>query len=379
MAKNKSFLQEAVVAAKEVREAAIQHAYKELEENLTPSIKEALAQKLEEDLDIEDLEEGNGAVAGFKPVKEPKPKKEAIKEEEETEETEEKETIEDEETETEESTEDETPEEDDELPEPDEEDKPETDEEAESKEDEEPADDTELGDLTVGQLKDLIATMVSAIAPEKPAEQPEDMVPADVEGKGEEETPIEAEPGNEEELYMSDDETKEDGKEETKDEEDVEINLNELLKELEDEEHDRKVVTHKEDAEFQKELDEVKEERDRALAAVNEMKETLKSTNLLNAKLSYTVRLLSKPLSESQRTRAIESLDEAQSTAEVKAIYRTLTESFNSEAKAKKDGGLIREHKGSASRAVGKSTAAPIVEVDPTVLRFQQLAGIKQW
>ena len=78
MAKNKSFLEEAVVAAKEVREAAIQHAYKELEENLTPSIKEALAQKLEEELDIEGLEESNGAVAGFKPVKEPK---KAIKEE----------------------------------------------------------------------------------------------------------------------------------------------------------------------------------------------------------------------------------------------------------------------------------------------------------
>ena len=366
MAKNKSFLEEAVVAAKEVREAAIQHAYKELEENLTPSIKEALAQKLEEDLNIEGLEEGNGAVAGFKPVKEPK---KAIKEEDEPEDEEEIETSE--EVEDKSTEDDDEPEEDEDLPESEDEDKPVTDDEPESEKDEEPSDDTELGDLTVGQLKDLISTMVAAIAPEKSAEQPEDMVPADVQGKGEEETPIETEPGDEE-LKISDDETEtEDGKE--KDEEDVEIDLNELLKELEDEEHSRKVVTHKQDTEFQKELDEVKKERDEALKTIKEMKETLQSTNLLNAKLSYTVRLLSKPLSESQRARVIKSLDEAQSSAEVKAIYRTLTESFKSEAK---NSGLIREHKGSASRAVGKSTAAPIVEVDPMVRRFQELAGI---
>lgn len=375
MAKSKSFLQEAVVAAKEVREAAIQHAYKELEENLTPSIKEALAQKLEEDLDIEGLEESNGAVAGFKPVKEPRPKKEEIKEAEEEEETEETEETEEEETV-------EEPEEDTEVPEESGEDEDheevESDEE-ETEEHEEPSDDTELKDLTLGDLKELITSMVSAITPEKPAEQPEDMVPADVEGQGDEDTPII--PNDEEELDIdvTADETEKDGDEEEKtaEEDDVEINLDELLKELESEEHDRKVVTHKEDSEFQKELDEVKKQRDEALATIEEMKETVKGVNLLNAKLMCTTKLLSKPLAESQKTRAIRAFDEAQSAKEVKAIYKTLLESFNSEAKTKKNG-LIREHKGSASRAAGKSTAAPIVEVDPMVRRFQQLAGIIQ-
>lgn len=374
MAKSKSFLQEAVVAAKEVREAAIQHAYKELEENLTPSIKEALAQKLEEDLDIEGLEESNGAVAGFKPVKEPKPKKEEIKEEdekvedEETEETEEEETIEE-------------PEEDTEVPEESKEDDDESHEEheeaesdeEEAEEHEEPSDDTELKDLTLGDLKELIASMVSAIAPEKPAEQPEDMVPADVEGQGDEDAPIQ--PSDEEGLDIDMTADKEEGDKEEKEEDDVEINLDELLKELESEEHDRKVVTHKEDSEFQKELDETKQKLEEANATIEEMTKTLKSVNLLNAKLMCTSKLLSKPLTESQKARTIKSLDEAQSAKEVKAIYRTLVESFNSEAKTKK-GGLIREHKGSASRAAGKSTAAPIVEVDPMVRRFQQLAGI---
>ena len=102
------------------------------------------------------------------------------------------------------------------------------------------------------------------------------------------------------------------------------------------------------------------------------MRETLRNTNLLNAKLSSTVKLFSRPLTEGQRSRAIKALDEASTVKEVKAIYGTLAESFNSEKK----NSLIREHKGSARRAVGRSTAAPIVEVDPVVARFQKLAGI---
>lgn len=361
----KSFLEEAVVAAKEVREAAIQHAYKELEENLTPSIKEALAQKLEKDLDIEDLDEGNGAVAGFKPVKVKEPKKE-IKEEDDPETDKEDKTSEEDE-EVDENPADKNPEEDEDLPEPEDEDKPVTDEEPKTEEEEEISDDTELSDLTVGQLKDLVSTMVAAIAPEKPAEQPDDMEPADVQGKGDEDVPIEAEPESEEDLHISSDEEDSD-----KDEEDVEIDLQELLDELASEEHKRKVVNHKEDAEFQKELDEVKAERDEALKTIEEMTETLRNTNLLNAKLSSTVKLFSRPLTESQRSRAIKALDEASTVKEVKAIYGTLVESFNSEKK----NSIIREHKGSASRVVGKSTAAPIVEVDPVVARFQKLAGI---
>lgn len=362
MAKNKSYLQEAVVAAKEVREAAIQHAYKELEENLTPSIKEALAQKLEEELDIEGLEEGNGAVAGFKPVKEPK---KAIKEEDDPEEEDDNLDNDDDAVKDDSSDEDNLsgdPEEDEELPEP-AEDAPES--------EEEPSDDTELGDLTVGQLKDLIATMVSTIAPEKPAEQPEDMEPADVQGQGDEETPIEPEEDEQPAGGAVDVEKPED----EEDEDDVEIDLNELLKELESEEHSRKVVSHKENAEFQKELDEVKKERDEALQTISELKKTLKDVNLLNAKLSYAARLSSKSLSEDQRVRIVHALDEAQSPKEVKAIYSTLVESFCRETK-KSTKKVLKEHRGSASRAAGNSTAAPIVEVDPMVQRFQQLAGI---
>ena len=50
MAKGKSLLEEAIAEAKRVREAAIADATKRLEENLTPSIKEMLASKLEEDI-----------------------------------------------------------------------------------------------------------------------------------------------------------------------------------------------------------------------------------------------------------------------------------------------------------------------------------------
>src|SRR5574344_1687029 len=68
----KSLLEEAIAEAKQVRQAAIHNAVKQLEENLTPSIKEALANQLEEELDESDVEEESleeAANSGFTEVK----------------------------------------------------------------------------------------------------------------------------------------------------------------------------------------------------------------------------------------------------------------------------------------------------------------------
>jgi len=383
MAKNKSFLQEAIASAKEIREAAVKSAYKELEENITPSIKEALAQKLDEELE---LDEGNG-YGDFTPVKEPKPKKTNIKEEEDEEQPEQPENGDEQpEDQPEEPVDQPTGEEPEEDPQ-DPTEEPEPEETGESAEDG-PSDDTELGDMTVGDLKELIASLVSTISGNPAtAEQPEDMQPGNVEGQGEEE-PIEGgdepieQPAADQPMEEPTQEPVEDQPQGKDREEDVEIDLSELLKELEEEEKDRKVVTHSQDSEegLKKQLEEAKEAAKTAYKVVAELKEALRESNLLNAKLTCTSKLLAKPLTEGQKVRAIRSLDEAKTGKEVKAVYETLVECFNDENKQKKSAkrGTLTEHNlGSASRAAGKSTAAPAtIEADPVVRRFQELAGI---
>lgn len=380
MAKN--ILEEAVAEAQIVRKAAIEHAYRELEENLTPSIKEALAQKLSEEIDIDDdqIEEETIQEAttgcGFKEVK---PAKKEIKEAEEDD-SEEKAEEDDEAQPEEEAPEaEETPEE-----EPDgDEDGGEATGDHEEPDGDEPeeelADDTNVSDLTLGQLKDVIADLI-ATANLEPAPEGDlgvDMQAADVQGAGEEEAP-EAEPdlaGGEEPAIGTEGEPEDE--EGNADDNDEEIDLAEILKELESEEKDRKVVTHSQDKECpsctEAKYNKMKKDLQEALSAVKTLKETLSEVNLLNAKLMYTTRMMStRNLSESQKVRVIRALDEAKSPKEVKTIYSVLSESFKL-----KRADVLKEHKGIASKVAGRSTApAGVVEVDETVRRFQQLAGI---
>jgi hypothetical protein len=108
--------------------------------------------------------------------------------------------------------------------------------------------------------------------------------------------------------------------------------------------------------------------------AIDELKGQLGEMNLFNAKLLYTNKLLmNSDLTQAQRARAIESLDEARSLREVKLLFKTLTESFNKRAKE-----TVTESKkrvvGSASRAT-RAAGAPLNE-SPEASRWATLAGI---
>ena len=376
-----NLLEEAIAEAKTLREAAIVNAYKQLEENVTPAIKEALAQKLQEEEEIEDMdvdteetldETKNSGFKEVKPKKAVKEEKTEDSEEESDEKTEDEEkTEETEETEETETTEEESTED-------------ETEETEETEEKEEITDDTPVEDLTTGDLKGIIADLIAQMSTE-PAPEGDlgaDMETADVEGAGEEDAPIE---GAEEDVDVDIEDIK-DTEDETE-EEDEEIDLSELLKELEQEERDRKVTTHSQDKEDnccnEAKMKEMKEElakKDKELKEAKEALENIKSTlsevNLLNAKLSYSNRTLSKPLNESQKLRVLKAFDAATSPKEVKLIYKTLNESLDAEL-AKSTTKVIKEHKGSASKFVGGApTRGNIIETDPVVKRFQQLAGI---
>jgi hypothetical protein len=110
--------------------------------------------------------------------------------------------------------------------------------------------------------------------------------------------------------------------------------------------------------------------------AIDELKGQLGEMNLFNAKLLYTNKLLmNSDLTQAQRARAIESLDEARSLREVKLLFKTLTESFNKRSKE-----TVTESKqrivGSASRAT--RTAGASLNESTEASRWAMLAGINK-
>ena len=117
-----------------------------------------------------------------------------------------------------------------------------------------------------------------------------------------------------------------------------------------------------------------------AKSTLTQVKSELNEVNLLNSKLLYVNRIFkANNLSESQKIRVVETLDKAESTKEAKLIYETVKDTFsfkNTKSTPKKH---IRENYGMASAAAGMSTARkPVLnESNDMVSRMQKLANIK--
>jgi hypothetical protein len=122
-------------------------------------------------------------------------------------------------------------------------------------------------------------------------------------------------------------------------------------------------------AEAEEDMDEMKKE-------IEEMRNDLYETNLLNAKLLYTNKIFrAKNLKEAQKIKVLEAFDKASNVKEAKLIFETLNEGMVSKTTIKSS---IRENLGSASKAAGVAQhRKPIVEIDSQVSRWQKLAGIK--
>ena len=116
------------------------------------------------------------------------------------------------------------------------------------------------------------------------------------------------------------------------------------------------------------------EELEEAKATIETLRQDLQEVNLLNAKYLYMNKLFkSKSLTESQKVKVVNALDRATNVAEVKNTYETLKESFNETKKAQ-----LKESIGFASQAAGVAPKANIVDADPFINRWQTLAGIKK-
>tara|TARA_R110000824_G_scaffold32672_2_gene105310 strand:+ start:19439 stop:20590 length:1152 start_codon:yes stop_codon:yes gene_type:complete len=107
-----------------------------------------------------------------------------------------------------------------------------------------------------------------------------------------------------------------------------------------------------------------------------ELKETLQTVNLSNARLLYTNRVLrNTSLNERQKTKIAESISKADSVAEAKTIYNTLQSTMESAPKrGPKTLSEAISRPTSVIRATRKESAQP---TDPFSERMRRLAGIK--
>jgi len=217
-------------------------------------------------------------------------------------------------------------------------------EEEEEEEEEVVGDETKVIDITLGDLKQVLQSVMAGQA----------------------------------DMGMSSDET----------DSEAEVTLEEILAELEEENtkvtekeesssyyqeeksHDNKAI--KKEDETHK--DKMEEELEEAKLTIQTLRQDLQEVNLLNAKYLYMNKLFkSKSLSESQKVKVINALDRATTVNEVKNTYETLKESFNETKK-----GQLKESIGFASQASGVAPKANIVDADPFINRWQTLAGIKK-
>ena len=122
-------------------------------------------------------------------------------------------------------------------------------------------------------------------------------------------------------------------------------------------------------------LEKVKSELNEYKEAVAYLKDKLHEVNVLNAKLLFTNKLFKEyALDKDQKVQVVETMDRAQTTREIKLVYSTLHEAFQSAGKITRK----RNIKESASSAVGstKPKKKIITEEQKVANRFKKLAGI---
>lgn len=118
-------------------------------------------------------------------------------------------------------------------------------------------------------------------------------------------------------------------------------------------------------------------ELNEAYSTIETLRTQLAEVNLLNAKLLYVNKLFkANNLTESQKLKVVETLDEATNVKEAKLVFNTLKESFETTGLKKN---ITEGLKGFASKATGTPAKKEVLteQADETVARFQKLANIK--
>jgi hypothetical protein len=376
---NKDLFKEAIADAKQVREAALANAKVALEEALTPRLQSMLSIKLQE-MESEDeieseiasddeMEEyGMGGYneeveEGFKTAQgqwDAEDDSDTLEEEfdlseilAELEAEDKEEMKEAKEEETEEEVEDEAG------------------EETETEED------VEVKDLTVDQLKDIIKDIVNQELESEEYETSEEETDEEemIDLGGEEEMMSEEEiGGNNEEINLEELLAELDALNSDEDMSDDEMTMIRKKFQRSDDEILRDYEKGERSQDFADEAKMMKKDLKEAIETIGTLRSELQEVNLLNAKLLYVNKIFkSKNLTESQKVKVIASFDKAETAKEAKIIF----ESLESTLTANSGKSQIKESLGFASKAAGMAPKNQIVEVNDTLSRMQQLAGIK--
>jgi hypothetical protein len=159
-------------------------------------------------------------------------------------------------------------------------------------------------------------------------------------------------------------------KEEMTEEEDADVSIEEVIKALREEEEEKVEETE------EKELEEADEkDLEEAYKVIKFLRSKINEVNLLNAKLLFSNKLFRNyPLSESQKMKVIENFDRAQSLREVKLVFGTLAESFTATKTKRK---VVKE---SYASKASRSTAPKkeiLSEGNQLAARWKKLANLK--
>ena len=200
----------------------------------------------------------------------------------------------------------------------------------------------------------------------------EDELQGEGEGESEEEAPV-AEEESEEEAPVAEEESEEDMHEED------EIDLDEILREMGYGDDEEKVEEAEEKEEDSNKVNELETELEEAYKVIKSLKSTINEVNLLNAKLLYTNKLFrSYDLTNEQKHKVVETLDRTGNVREVKLVFSTLAESLKMGGTSKK----VKQTKlteSFASKPVASTAPKKeiISESNALAERFKQLANIK--
>jgi hypothetical protein len=164
-----------------------------------------------------------------------------------------------------------------------------------------------------------------------------------------------------------------------------EIDLDEILREMgygDEPTEEAPVATEGEESEeemnaLKAELKSVQSELGEAISVIKSLKGTINEVNLLNAKLLYVNKLFrSFNLTNEQKSKVVETLDRTKNVREVKLVFSTIAESFKfGNGVAKKTTAKLTESY--ASKPAASTAPKQIIAEDNSASdRFKKLAGI---
>ncbi len=171
---------------------------------------------------------------------------------------------------------------------------------------------------------------------------------------------------------ISEEDEEEDSMEEEEDGEE-ELNIEAIIKELEDEE-----AAEEEEKAAVAEAKTLKNELAQAISVIKTLKSTINEINLLNAKLLYSNKLFrGYNLTNEQKSKVIDSFDRTGTIREVKLVYSTIAESMKMGGSVKKVESVKRITEGASKPQKSTGVKKQIISENSAYSdRFKKLAGL---